>query len=474
MTKVRGEPGSSGATFSEQLAASIRARGDLNTVALSNLGRTVVSYNQVLDILDSGQRDSECSLILFAPTISAVCEYIKSISTPGPTIIIDEGTPADQIRHLMTRFSVNRVSGPVTALEAIDGIKTVDNQGWCSAYQPAQESSALDRSVLLMGTSGTTGNKKFVRLADFSLAANARDICWGLKLDAESKSLSVLPLSYSYGLSILHTMLFAGGHMIIDSASPLSHSFRTMLEDTEINHLPGVPSLYEIYEKTGLIDDPPQHLKMFTQAGGKLDPSKVKLFSKKLGHRNVDFRPMYGQTEATARMSIMPFGSAEEFPTSVGKSVLSGQFSIGSRNHSQEIVFRGPNVMLGYIEEAGAVSARDTQEGLLETGDLGEIKDGFLYITGRIKRIAKLAGVRIDLDEIEHAIGTSSEIAVVDGGTRFVIAHTERANLSREKIEDILSTLGLNRRLYTVVLVDQIPLTHSGKKNYHSLRETLE
>jgi long-subunit acyl-CoA synthetase (AMP-forming) len=186
---------------------------------------------------------------------------------------------------------------------------------------------------------------------------------------------------------------------------------------------------------------------------------------------------MYGQTEASPRISYVPPDRLAEKPDSIGVAIPGGELWLepveGEPSESQ-IHYKGPNVMLGYAYRPEDLAKGDEQKGVLATGDLGEKDDeGFFRITGRLGREVKLHGKRIDLGrlelELERTFGLRTAIIAVDDRLR---VHIESTALDApQRIRLHLSCL-LGVPLTTIVATSraQIPLTASGKKDYQSLQ----
>ena len=191
--------------------------------------------------------------------------------------------------------------------------------------------------------------------------------------------------------------------------------------------------------------------------------------------RGVSLWVMYGQTEASARISVLPPDQLPACAGSVGHPVPGGSVELEDRADDGvgELVYRGANVMLGYASGRGDLGERDELGGRLHTGDLAEIDDdGRLWIRGRLKRIAKVFGARISLDDVEERLASYGRVAAVDAGDRlgvFVEGCAEIGGMERE----IQRALGLPVRSVRAVAVDALPTTPSGKVDYETLRASL-
>ena len=185
---------------------------------------------------------------------------------------------------------------------------------------------------------------------------------------------------------------------------------------------------------------------------------------------------MYGQTEATARISYVPSEQLGEKIGSIGIPIPNGRLSLATREDSdqQELVYSGPNVMMGYAETAADLADGDELEGTLRTGDLATVdNDGFFFLAGRLKRFAKLFGRRISLEDVEKDLEMQYSIhaAAIDREgqlTVYAVARDEvldRAGIARY----LAQRLSVPPKYITVDAIAEIPMTASGKKDYKTL-----
>ena len=189
---------------------------------------------------------------------------------------------------------------------------------------------------------------------------------------------------------------------------------------------------------------------------------------------------MYGQTEATARMSYLPYKRSLEKYGSMGIAIPGGTFhlidvdgtDIEKADVVGELVYEGPNVTLGYAECQYDLSKGDERNGILVTGDMAKRdEDGYYYIVGRKKRFLKIYGNRVNLDETERMIQSQfdgMECACVGEDDHMQIYVTDK-NMEKDVTEFITNKTGLNWKAFTVHYIEEIPKNESGKKNYQKL-----
>ena len=407
---------------------------------------------------------------IFSRTVDCVILYLNLLWSKASFAILPEGMTKEALESLASSYKPANVIGTKQELTRL-GLPIENTWGELASVNPGVNWQPLDfhPPQILMGTSGTTGSAKQVRLSPGHLAANARDISKRLTITGDDVALSILPFSYSYGLSVLNSHLWSGAAIVCSDVSPVSPGFIELLQQRKVSSLTGVPFNYEMYSRLNLYERLPASVRYFTQAGGALPSNQVAEVSRSLAKFGVDFFPMYGQTEATARISILQSDLVRDFPDSVGTAIPSGAVSIGSQNHPEELVFEGPNTMYGYSTCQSDLLLPDTNLGRLETGDLAKLDtNGLIFLKGRLKRIAKVNGVRLNLSEIETKLSQFAQAAVVEDANT-VLIFTELEPDKFTLINDSLDKLGMQRRDYKVIGISELPRTSSGKIDYTQL-----
>lgn len=335
-----------------------------------------------------------------------------------------------------------------------------------------------DLSVLL-STSGSTGSPKLVRLTTDNLYQNAQAIGDVLRIGAGDIACGHLPLHYSFGLSVLTSHLSRGARIRLTKLGFMDRGFWPTMREAEISHLPGVPFHFQIMQKLGYRRLNIPSVKSLAQAGGFLNVDgrqEAYDFMEASGNR---FYVMYGQTEAAPRMTTLTHDAFPLAPGSVGTALPGCRVEIvGADAQGQgEVVFYGPNVMMGYANCRDDLARADDLCGRLVTGDIGHLNDkGILTLTGRSKRFGKIFGLRVSLDEVETYASLITEVAVTQQSD-FLILHMvelESPADSEEKWRVLLEALKRRYTLpatsYHVDYVSAIPRTERGKVDYAKLR----
>ncbi|HDR73690.1 MAG TPA: AMP-dependent synthetase, partial [Methanoculleus sp.] len=267
-----------------------------------------------------------------------------------------------------------------------------------------------DETAVVLFTSGSTGTKKGVMLSHKNLRANTESIIRFLEITENDRIYALLPFSFTFGTSLLHTHLRAGGSMVMGN-SVFPGAIVTEIDQYRCTGFAGVPSTYQILaNKTSFLDREFPHLRYFQQAGGQLVNKYLAMIGNAFPGK--PFYVMYGLTEATARCSFLPpehfwhkLGSiGKGIPGDVHLEVVDDRGLPVGPGETGEIVVTGDSVMRGYYKDPDA-TAQAIRDGRLYTGDLATVdEDGFVYFLERKSSIIKSGGFRISPNEIEALI----------------------------------------------------------------------
>lgn len=342
----------------------------------------------------------------------------------------------------------------------------------------------IDKCAEIIFTSGSTGEPKGVMISHKNLIANTSGIVKYLKLKKDDRILVVLPFYYCYGLSLLHTHLRVGGSIVFNNAFIFLGAVINNLKDYKCTGFAGIPSHFQIllrksdtFKETNFPD-----LRYVTQAGGKLTPMFIDEFMEI--HPETKFIVMYGQTEATARLSWLPPELYESKKGSIGKGIPGVELIVVNEKGKEiepgetgEVIARGDNVMMGYFNDDEGTKAT-MKDGWLYTGDLGTVdEDGYIYLTARSKEIIKVRGKRISPKEIEAVIlsingvidvtieGIEDEIEGEALKATIIIRKEMKNKITEEFISEYCSNhLTLYKIPKIFYIHDNLTITATGKK----------
>jgi acyl-CoA synthetase (AMP-forming)/AMP-acid ligase II len=329
--------------------------------------------------------------------------------------------------------------------------------------------------ALLLSTSGTTGSPKLVRLSRANVASNAAAIADYLALTPADRAVTALPLHYCYGLSVLHSHLVAGASVVLTDLSVVDECFWDLFTRTGSTTLAGVPHTFDLLAASGFEARDLPTLRQVTQAGGRLAPDDVRRWSRFGRSRGWDLVVMYGATEATARMAWLPPHLAEDHPGAIGIAIPGGRLHLDEAADERpgvgELVYSGPNVMLGYATAPEDLAlGRVTTE--LRTGDLARQRDGLFEVVGRRNRRGKLFGLRIDLDAVERELRADvdrrARVVATDRAVHAFVTSGRGSGAARTLVAD---HCGVPPHAVRVTVLPQVPHTGSGKPDYAALAE---
>ena len=328
--------------------------------------------------------------------------------------------------------------------------------------------------ALLLSTSGSTGSPKLVRLSRENVTANAEAIATALELTAHDRGITSLPLHYCYGLSVLHSTLLVGGSIVVTDAPVTEDAFWRLREETRATLFAGVPHTFDLVDDRLRGDLP--GLRLVTQAGGGLGADRVREIARTGAAKGWQLAVMYGQTEATARMAILPGRDVLAHAGSVGRPITDSHFRLdhdvpGGSDEVGELVFSGPGVMLGYAEHADDLAlGRMITE--LRTGDLGRIDpDGRVRIVGRRDQVAKIMGLRIDLTRVTDALTAGGHDVVVTADARRLLVTLVQGTADANQVRDLAARAsGLQPGAVIVDPVAELPRLANGKTDRATCR----
>jgi len=368
---------------------------------------------------------------------------------------------------------------------------------WAGSLEPAaaqlpEIDSRLDLAALMF-TSGSTGAPRGVMVSHRNIECNTSDIVAYMALTPADRAMVVLPFSYCYGASLLHSHLMAGGSLVLNNEFMYPETVLQDMLQKECTGLAGVPSTFQILlRKSRFRELAFPKLRWLQQAGGKLPNSQITEVV--ASFPQVRFFLMYGQTEATARLSYLPPERLADKLGSIGQGLPSTRLEVVNADgvpvrpgsdEQGEIVASGENVALGYWKDP-AETSKYFRAGKLYTGDLARVDaDGFIFIEDRARDLIKSGGNRVCSREVEDLIAEMPEVVevAVIGAPHELLGEAIRAFVvaktgSRLTPEDVQNHC--RKRLPSfkvperVLFVEAMPHSESGKVLKTKLRGIAE
>jgi long-chain acyl-CoA synthetase len=429
------------------------------------------------DLAGGSDRFAECidssektlGFILCRNTSPCLMAYLGALRSGNAACLLDAGLEPGLLGRLIDRYSPDWIFA-LGGLE-IPAYHQNEIKGGFLHFrvEESSESKIHPDLALLLPTSGSTGSPKLVRLSYRNLQANAVSIREYLCISPVERGITSLPMAYSYGLSVINSHLLAGARLLLTSAGFLQREFWNFFEIHGATSLAGVPYHYETMLRMRLLEKALPSLRTLTQAGGRLSPECISRVAKLCAERGRNFFVMYGQTEATARIAYVPAEKLQEKPGSIGIAIQEGKLFLDPE--TSELLYEGPNVMLGYAERRADLSKGDEMNCFLRTGDLAMCdEDGFYYITGRLKRFLKLFGRRFSLDEMEEVIARYVGCGVACCGKDDHVVVAIDSSLGQKGTAKVMTDiLKLHPSAFRVVTLNSLPRLPNGKQDYQAL-----
>ncbi|MFG6495727.1 AMP-binding protein [Fictibacillus sp. UD] len=438
------------------------------------------SYSEMVEISDAICGDvGERTLVfcLCSNNKESLFGYVGFIRGGVVPVLLDASIHMDRLRRLIHLYKPAYIWA---SSENQDLLKTMDRSfvyGDYTLYKcPTNFQHNLhEHLALLLTTSGSTGSPKFVRLSYENIYENAKSIAKYLDINENEKPITTLPMNYSYGLSIINSHFICGATVVVTGESIMSKEFWNLCKEQQVTTFGGVPFVYEMLDRLKFEELSLPSLKKLTQAGGKLSETLSRKFADVCNQKGIQFFTMYGQTEATARMTYLPYEKNYEKAGSIGIAIPGGELilqddkgnNITAPHLIGELIYKGPNVSLGYAESLFDLSKKDENHGVLRTGDMAYFdEDGYFFISGRIKRMIKVYGNRISLDDVEAFLHEHGHNCICAGTDDQMYIYTLRDDYVQ--IKKIVKEK-LNLKGFKIMRIEEIPRNHFGKILYSNL-----
>ncbi len=422
-----------------------------------------VTYRELADRVAAAARrlgpGRRLVLLAGANTVDALAVYLAALASGHPVLLAPHDRP-DSLRSLTAAYDPDVVALP-------DGTLDERREGSAHTLHPDL--------ALLLSTSGSTGSPKLDRLSHENLRSNAESIAAYLDIRPGDRAATTLPMHYCYGLSVINSHLLRGAGLVLTDLSVADDRVWDLFRAARGTALAGVPSTFALLDRVGFAALRLPSLRYVTQAGGRMPADRVARYAALGRRRGWDLVVMYGQTEATARMAYLPPELASAHPEAIGVPIPGGSFRLeplpdGSAPGTGELVYTGPNVMLGYAGgPADLALGRTVDE--LRTGDVARRLPGGLYeIVGRRGRFVKPYGLRVDLQRVEEMLaghGLTACCAGDDTGLVVAVAGGDAGARSVRRL--VAAECGLPARAVSAHVLPEIPRLATGKPDLQAV-----
>ena len=456
-------------------------RGDRVAVFMDNSIEAVVS---IFAIAKAGA----AFMMINHTTKSEKLEYImndsgaKALVTQGNRTAVVEGATCRGLQTVIVSGSCN---GGAPYIRYEDAVRAFP----CRSIRPA--CIDLDLASIIY-TSGSTGFPKGVTLSHLNMVSAAHSITTYLENDHNDRIITVLPLSFDYGLYQVLMGFKIGGTVILEKSFAYPYQVVDTMVREKATGFPGVPTIFAILLRLKNLEQLDfSSLRYITNTAAALPLSHIRrlreIFPK------AKLYSMYGLTECK-RVSYLPPEEIEQRPSSIGKGMPNEEVYLvnerGERvgpGETGELVVRGSHVMMGYwgMPEETARCLRPGAypgERVLHTGDLFRTdEDGYLYFIARKDDIIKCKGEKVSPREVENVlygidgvleaavIGVPDEI--LGQAVKAYVVPEQGAQLSaRDIMRHCSQRLEAFMVPHYVEIRDSLPKTATGKINKNELK----
>lgn len=430
---------------------------------------------------DTNLKDKKIIFVFSDNSYLSILVYL-SMLRGGHAVFLGDGTMDISLKANLVKIYLPHHIWSINSSDCFEGYQQFTGYFNLKCYKiKVNDNTPIHPDLaLLLSTSGTTGSPKFVRLSYKNIQVNAKSIVKYLEIESDEMAITTLPIHYSYGISILHSHLLADASLVCTNHSIVTKQFWTLFKQHSCTSISGVPFTYQVLDRLRFERMRLPSLRTLTQAGGRLDNNRIRKYSEYATNENIRFFVMYGQTEASPRISYVPSHVLPEKIGSIGVPVPGGELSIW--NDEKEITdpgvegalfYRGENVMMGYAQRRADLSKGDEMDGVLNTGDIAyRDEDGFFFLTGRKKRFLKIYGLRLNLDDVEEAIEAylSKPVACFGSDDKLSISvEIESPTNLKNTIDYTASLYHLHHSCIHAECLDNLPRKSSGKKDYTAI-----
>jgi len=411
--------------------------------------------------------------LLSENVVGALAGYVASLSKEIVPLVLSCHTDRELLNKLFDIYKPEYVWLPTNLVDDFSFEPIFSKFDFTLLKTGFSTFSLYSDLSFLLPTSGSTGSPKLVRHNYSNVNENAKNVAKLFEISQEDNAIAVLPMHYTMGLSVVTSHLYAGATVLLMKGNLTDRNFWSFIKENKGTSFTGVPYSFEILSKLRFFRMDLPDLKIITQGGGKLNADLFKAYAEFAESSGKKFIATYGQTEGTARMAYLPAKLALRKIGSIGQAIPNGELSLIDSDGNiitevgvdGEMVYRGPNVTLGYALSGEDLSKGDENNGILKTGDIARIdEDGCFYIVGRVSRFLKLYGFRISLDELEQMIKAKYDLdCVCTGDDEKMKVFITNESKTSEISKFIIEKTGLFHKAFEVQFISEIPRNEYGK-----------
>jgi len=445
-----------------------------DNIFLVDHNKVSVTYRDILEFSTELKfiKKNELSILIVENDLLSYKLYLGLLLAKKPFLILDKSLPDDFLNNFISDYLPTYIfsSSNFFASSVLHNIHF--------RKIPKNNTFTIDSNIaLIIPTSGSTGDRKSVMLSYKALNINAKSISEYLELSQKDVSITNLPLSYAYGISILNSHFINGGKIVVTNLSIVQKEFWELFQEFDITNFNGVPYTYSTMERMNLNIFKSKNFRFFTQAGGHLKEEVKRKYLNFCLENNKEFYVMYGQTEAAPRISYLLLNRDPSKLNSIGIPIPNGKIYLKKDDiiidtimQEGELCYEGDNIYSGYAKSHNDLNSVQSIK-VLNTGDIAyRDADGFYFITGRKSRFIKIDGKRFSLDSIQNELSSIFEIEVIciEKLGKIQIISEEEISLN-DIFSKYMKKLSIRNSHYEFNKVKAFPRNITGKVMYKDL-----
>lgn len=455
---------------------------DKNWMAIIDSHGVEMTYGQLIEFVDklySKIAKRTLIFILCENSAGPLAAYVSCLNNRVVPLMVSANMDKDMIRHLIEVYHPEYLWIPEHMKDTLEYSSVFEAMRYSLVKTGLESYPMYDDLALLLTTSGSTGSAKYVRHTYNNVCSNAHNVASVFELNENENGMVSLPLQFTQGLNVATSHLLAGATALLSTDNLMQKEFWDFFKKNKATSMTCVPYSVELLDRIRFFRMDLPDFKVLNEGGGRLPDQlfmKCAEYAKNTGRK---FIPTYGSTETTSRMAYLPAELSLTKCGSIGRPLPNccidlvddnGEL-ITTENQIGEIVFKGPNVTMGYAECGEDLLKGDERFGVYNTGDLAYFdQDGCFFIVGRKKRFLKIFGYRISLDEAERMIKDQFHIECACVGTdKKLTVFTTSREMEDEIIGFMADKTGLHYTAFAVRYLDSIPKNDTGKTQYKLL-----
>ncbi len=442
-----------------------------------------VTFDQVLTDIEqiSSIVNERCVVMMLCEnSVGAFIGYSAFTYAGCMVIVLEASVRKSFCQHMIEKYRPQYIWTHSSLMKEFEFENILQLYGYCLLRTDYNSYKLNTEGGVILSTSGSTGDIKCVQLGYAQMEEHAKALSTEIGFEKDDSAITTMPMAFVYTLSFINFHIMKGATLILTNRSVMEKQFWDLFDAYRPTCISGLNLHYEMLNLMKFFDKDCDHMKIFTQGGDVFSPEmreKVQQYCGKYGKKCFI---LYGQTETGGTCASLPL-EEDRGKNCIGKPIGSGTFELADPDESGkgELIYHGKCAMLGYVTGAYDLEFVSDNNKKILTGDIvTRDGNGYYYICGRKKRIVKLNGRRINLDDIETFVKKlldTEECACIGGKEKVWIVLTKKydklqENWTKAKAKEFL---GLPRLEVDFIYMNSLIRNDTGKILYAKIEEMI-